>query len=300
MGCPAVRPSDLAERLGAAVDYIEDHLDEEVRLDEAARRAGYSPWHFIRVFQLARGISPLEYARRRRLSCAATALLTGRPLIDVALDFGYGSQGAFTRAFTRAFSISPGAYRRRALQGHPSLRLTHLFEPRLPWPIPPAPEPRLVERPPSRFIGIPRRVPTRRFQTVNDLPGFWTDWLRRQRWREVPGRSAPGDVDRGHALLRPDPRGDVEYVIGVDAEPSTPVPPDWRVYRIPGGLYACFEAIGDPLRTPQAIALGVYVDWMNRTPFRRRMDGWDLERFDRVPDEPPDRLRCALWFPVEA
>jgi len=290
---------DLAERLGAAVDYLEAHLEGGASLDQAARRADFSRWHFMRVFQAATGMPAAEYVRRRRLSRAAEALAAGRPVLEVAIDWGYGSQAAFTRAFSRAFGATPGAYRRRAREGQPGevpLDLTRPFEPRLPWAAAPPPPPRYATRPAFRAVGLGTRAPTRRFQSFLDVPAFWTDWLANERWRAVAG-AVPGAWAIG--LVRAHASGEVEYVIAIEVTAGAPVPRGYRAVQVPAGRYAVFERRGPPSRTAQSLALDVFTHWLPGAGVRRRPGAWELELYLEAAGAPPGELRCELWVPIQ-
>jgi AraC family transcriptional regulator len=86
------------ERMNAAIDYIEDNLAGEIDFNEAAKRACCSPFHFQRIFFAVNGVTPAEYARRRRLTLAARELSSGNTkVIDIAMKYGYDSPDAFTR-----------------------------------------------------------------------------------------------------------------------------------------------------------------------------------------------------------
>ena len=101
-------------RIQQALNYIEEHLLDELSPELLACQAGYSVYHFCRIFHLQVGISPMEYVRKRRLTFAAQALAhSDQRIIDIALDHHYESQEAFTRSFKRAYGLTPGAYRRR-------------------------------------------------------------------------------------------------------------------------------------------------------------------------------------------
>src|SRR6516162_192632 len=92
--------------------FIQQHLDEELPLDRLARVAHFSPYHFHRIFRGLVGEGVNEYVRRLRLESAALALKSsGRSIIRVALDAGYGTHEAFSRAFRQQFGLSPSQYR---------------------------------------------------------------------------------------------------------------------------------------------------------------------------------------------
>src|SRR5512138_1117038 len=126
-------PHELRDRLGAATDYLETRLGGEIDLGHASRCSGFSRSHFMRLFQAAVGLSVAEYVRRRRLSRAAEELAAGRAVLEVAVEWGYGSQAAFTRAFTRKFGVPPAAYARGVRAGCAPVEVLVPFEPRVPF-----------------------------------------------------------------------------------------------------------------------------------------------------------------------
>lgn len=99
----------------AAVWYLESHLGEAPSLGDVADAVGVSRFHLSRAFVSTLGCSLSAYARARRLSRAAQALAAGTPdILGLALDAGYGSHEAFTRAFRRQFGVLPEQLRKRA------------------------------------------------------------------------------------------------------------------------------------------------------------------------------------------
>lgn len=97
-----------------AVWYIERHFGGELSLDEIAEAAGVSRFHMTRLFGLAAGRPIMRYVRSRRLTVAAQTLAAGAPdILAVALEAGYGSHEAFTRAFREQFGLTPEALRSR-------------------------------------------------------------------------------------------------------------------------------------------------------------------------------------------
>jgi len=94
--------------------HIDANLFEPLTLTQFACVSGLSTYHFCRQFAARFGTSPMAYVRARRLTVAASRLRREPPpsLINLAFDCGFDSQEGFTRAFKRAFGISPGRYRR--------------------------------------------------------------------------------------------------------------------------------------------------------------------------------------------
>src|SRR5882757_3674667 len=101
---------------GKALWFIETHFAQEITPEDVACIAGVSRYHMSRVFAMATGHSVMRYIRGRRLTEAARRLADGAPdILALALDSGYNSHEAFTRAFRDQFGLTPEAVR---AQGH--------------------------------------------------------------------------------------------------------------------------------------------------------------------------------------
>jgi len=95
-----------------SIDYIEDHLCDDLSLEDIASQSGFSLKHLYRIFPRLTGMTIKEYVRFRRLSKAALDIRDGNEkILDVSIRYGYSSQEAFSRAFKELFSIFPGQYR---------------------------------------------------------------------------------------------------------------------------------------------------------------------------------------------
>ncbi len=105
-------PEDYVKRILKVLVYIEDHIEEEILLDDLAKVACHSPYHFHRIFHMVVGETVYKYVRRLRLDKAAMKLrYTDQPITEIALDSNYDTPSAFTRAFKQAFGSIPRNYR---------------------------------------------------------------------------------------------------------------------------------------------------------------------------------------------
>lgn len=101
-------PVNTEVRVTRAIRTIERHLDERLPLDALARRAGLSPFHFLRTFERVTGLTPHQSVRRARLREAAIRLAAGaNRVLEIALDCGFGDVSNFNRAFRTEFGHSP-------------------------------------------------------------------------------------------------------------------------------------------------------------------------------------------------
>jgi AraC-like DNA-binding protein len=112
---------EYIQRLQQAIDYAESHLEECLDIGALSGAACYSRSHFIWLFELATGMGPMEYVRRRRLARAAADIAAGEGIMDSALRYGFSSQDAFTRSFHDEFGIPPGKYRKTPAGSRPPL-----------------------------------------------------------------------------------------------------------------------------------------------------------------------------------
>jgi AraC family transcriptional regulator len=100
------------ERILRALTHIQGQLDAELPLEDLARVACFSPYHFHRVFRGMVGEPVAEYVRRLRLERAAHRLKRqDQPVTELAFEAGYESHEAFTRAFRAFFGAAPSEYR---------------------------------------------------------------------------------------------------------------------------------------------------------------------------------------------
>jgi AraC-like DNA-binding protein len=113
-GPPACSERDRRRAVEAA-RWIEAHAQAPVSLASAANHAGTSPFHFLRQFRATLGVTPHQYLVQCRLRRAARLLSEiDKTVTDVAFEAGFGDLSNFTRTFTRAAGMSPGAFRRLA------------------------------------------------------------------------------------------------------------------------------------------------------------------------------------------
>src|SRR3954452_24803394 len=107
--------STAADHFTSFVTVLADALDDhDASATELASRLYLSRYHLDRIISSVAGEPPNRFRRRILLERAAYRLLTTRrPILDVAVEAGYGSHEAFTRAFTRAYGIGPQAWRGR-------------------------------------------------------------------------------------------------------------------------------------------------------------------------------------------
>ena len=95
-----------------ALDFVEEHLSQEITVADMGAAACYSPYHFSRTFNRVVHHTPYDYLMRRRLSESARQLLeTDKKIIDIALEYGFNNPETYSRAFKRMFGVQPSQWR---------------------------------------------------------------------------------------------------------------------------------------------------------------------------------------------
>jgi AraC family transcriptional regulator len=119
------------ESISEAIDYIEENLEEDLKIDDIASKAFISTFYFQKAFSLLCGFSVGEYIRNRRLANAGNDLLTtDEKIVDIAMKYRYDSHDSFTKAFTRFHGSTPTAVRKngRTIKSFAPLKLNLLLK----------------------------------------------------------------------------------------------------------------------------------------------------------------------------
>ena len=215
------------ERILRAQVHVQRHLGEELALDDLAVVAGFSPYHFHRIFRGITGESVAEYIRRLRLERAAHRLrLEEIPVTDLAFDAGYDSHEAFTRAFHTMFGMSPSQFR---AERRPAPE-TSASRPNSPPPDEPDP----VE---IRTLGPMHVAFVRHIGPYNQVGPTWGKLMS---WAGMRGLLGPDSHILGivHDDPRITPADKVRYDAAVTVPPGVTPEGEVGVTDLSGGSYA--------------------------------------------------------------
>lgn len=217
--------------VGKALWFIESHFASDVSLDDVAAQGGVSRFHMTRAFATATGWSVMRYMRGRRLTEAARSLANGASdILSVALDAGYNSHEAFTRAFREQFGLTPDAVRARRQLSNIDLVEAIKMDQTILEKLDP---PRYENAKAFLVAGIAARC------TDEASAGIPAQWQRFQPYiGNIPGQV--GNVAYG-VVYNSDDDGNVDYLCGVEVADFSKVPPELSHVRIPENRYAVFS-----------------------------------------------------------
>ncbi|MGN1401987.1 MAG: helix-turn-helix domain-containing protein [Bacillus sp. (in: firmicutes)] len=169
---------DYDEMIKKMVDYIDEHIDEQLSLQKLAETAGFSPYHFHRIFHSLTGETVMEFVRKRRFYHAARLLHdTERRIIDIALDAGFQSHESFARAFKRFFGSTPKQYRASKNSSHAQLQKVYLsYRPLVGGT---RMEPKIISKPAFHIVGYSLKTTATNGKNRLDVPAFWQAHLKK-------------------------------------------------------------------------------------------------------------------------
>ena len=255
-----------------ALWYIESHFNAELALDDVAAVAGVSKFYMSRMFAVATGYPVMAYVRARRLSQAAGRLAAGAPdILALALDSGYGSHEAFTRAFREQFGVTPEAVR---AQGH--LDNLELVEPIM---MNPSTDVKLDEPGTEDLRELALAGMRQRFGASEGggIPALWQRFA--PHIGHVPGQL--GFTAYG-VVFDTDKSGGMDYLCGVEVGKGARLPAELTGMTVPAHRYLLFKHRGH-ISGIRATWMAVMNEWLpasayqaDEAPFIERY----TERFD--------------------
>lgn len=268
-----------------AVWHLENALPKGISLEEAAQWAGVTPYHLTRSFALAMGVPFARYARGRRLSEAAKLLATGSSgILGVALEAGYGSHEAFTRAFRDQFGITPDRVR-----SPDALQNLKLVEP-LPMntsqtsPLPPI---RFENGPEMLLAGISAHY---RYNDTGGLPGQWQRFAGR-----LHELGASAATQQYGVTLNYDPEGTFDYVCAAPIASPEKLPEGMVLIRLKPQRYAVFAHRGHVAEIASTWQ-GIW-SWLPESG-QQPLEAPAFERYDERFDSMTGQGGFEVWVPV--
>lgn len=233
---------DFVKGLQCAIDYIEDHLTDDIDYESIARQAACSTFYFQRIFSALCDMSVGDYIRRRRLTLAGRDLnVSKEKVIDVALRYRYESPESFARAFSKFHGITPSEAK---LDGSKLKSFTRLSV-QITLKGGNAMNYKVVER---QAFKVLEKVETHRivnYENFNTIPDFWA----RSHRDGTIGTLLSMTNDKSYIFgicygNHPHNANEFEYGIGTKCGEDCIAPEGFRINEIPARTWLVFEIVG--------------------------------------------------------
>ncbi|MGN7469913.1 AraC family transcriptional regulator [Brevibacillus sp. SAFN-007a] len=285
---------DVLEKLNEVMDYIEEHLADEIDFKEVARVACWSEYHFKRMFSSLAGIPLSEYIRRRRLTLAAFDLKdSGMKVIDTAVKYGYSSPDSFARAFFHMHGVTPSEARASGQSLKAYSRMTF----HLSIKGGSAMNYRMEEKEAFRIVGLMKRVPLIYHGVNPEIAAMWAslDAEKIQLLKSLSNVEPLGmlSASTNFSEGRLD-NGELDHYIGVAT--TLECPESLAKLEVPASTWAVFEAVGPFPDTLQDVWGRIYSEWFVSSGYELAEGPEILWNADKDTSSPT--FRSEIWIPV--
>jgi AraC family transcriptional regulator len=287
---------DWSKRMNLALDYIESNLQGELNIKDIAESAYSSPFHFQRMFHAMIGIPTAEYIRRRRMTLAASELVTGHlRIVDIAFKYGYESPNAFTRAFRKMHGITPSEAKRSNKNLSVYHRATFHSEVKGGNEM----NYRIVEKPDFEIVGKSKLFDHEHF--FKEAPRFWKEYVASNDysslWAMNNGRCGPITETALMSVYLPGENGSRDQfkdILSIEKQANFDTR-GYEVFNIPAATYAEFNCT---YQTAAKMNKYIYGVWFASTGYERDADKADIAAYFPVAFRPMKEMGVRWWIPI--
>lgn len=277
---------EWVQRLNSAINYIEENLSGDIKVEEAAKIACCSTYHFQRMFAYMSNITLTEYIRRRRMSLAAVELQSGDcKVVDISVKYGYDSPTAFNRAFKSVHGIAPSQAKENGvvLKAFPRISFKIMIKGDSEMDY------RIEKREKFRIIGVSKPLEKELEKNFETVPKMWEEAVVSGTLQKLAG--AMDSSPKG--LLGISVCNEVEdwkYFIAVASEKQLD---GFEEYIIPEATWAIFEGQGTNISI-QELEKKIITEWLPSSGYEYG-NAPDIEVYLN-PD--PQNAKFEVWIPV--
>ena len=285
-----------------AIDYIENHLTDNVSTQDVAAQVFLSPFFLQRGFSLMTGYGIGEYLRNRRLYQAALDLQrTDEKVIDIALRYGYETPESFTKAFTRFHCSTPSQVRSGAsvtvflpLTIKISIQGGHQMDYKI------------VPMFPFKVIGFQKVFENE--TAYAEIPKFWDEICEKYAFNVYAGNAPANPYEQAlmdncigeYGVCIDDIGGGKFRYLVAGRYTGGDVPEGMAVYEFPRGNWAVFDCIGPIPEALQTVNTRIFSEWLPGNPDYELWGNASVEWYDCINGEKTDRdYHSAIWIPVK-
>lgn len=286
--------------LQKCIDYIEDNITSDIKVDDVSRNIGISSFYLQRTFQIVTNYSIGEYIRNRRLYLAAAELSNSdRKIIDIAYKYGYETPESFSKAFQRFHGTTPSQVKKgdkyntfykikfniSIEQGEEmDVKITPMF--------------------PIKLIGFEKEFGFD--NSYQEIPKYWDEICEKHCKRIYAGQDPITPEE--HAIVD---NCIGEYALCMDGDAKTfkymiagrytggEVPKGMKLVELERGDWAVFDCYGPNPETLQSINTKVFKEWLPNNSEYELRDNYNIEWYDCTTDMSDEKYHSAIWLPIK-
>lgn len=278
-----------------AIDYIEEHITEELDYGEIAKRAACSNFYFQRLFGILCGYSLGEYIRNRRLSIAGSELsVRNIKVIDAAMKYGYDSPESFTRAFVKFHGITPS----QAKKDGSRLKNFSRISVQIVLKGGSVMDCKIVKKKAFKVIGKVEKHSINNGENKNTIPEFWErshkDGTVKKLLELASDREFIFGICCNHTL---NDTQDFDYAIAAKCDGKLAASDGYSVIEIPERTWAVFECTGPMPQAVQQLWHRISTEYFLTSKYKPTYE-MDIEAYP-AGNMTSDDYRTEIWVTVE-
>lgn len=277
-----------------AINYIEEHLTEEIDYTQVAKEANCSSFYFQRIFGILCGMTLGDYIRNRRLTLAGNELRAAdEKVIDVALKYSYESPESFTRAFSRFHGVTPSEAKKYGSKlksfSRLSVKITLSGGNIMDY--------KIIEKEAFNIIEKVEAHTVENSENAKSIPDFWTrshnDGTVKKLLDTTTDRTFIFGVCYGNL---PENAKTFDYSIAAKCDENTVVPEGFRKNTIPARTWAVFECKGAMPDAMQDTWHKIVSEFFPTSIYQPTYE-MDIEAYTEGNMDSSD-YRSEIWVPV--
>ena len=273
-------------RLNSAINYIEEHINDEIDMEQVGKVAGCSSYHFQRMFAYMAEIPLSEYIRRRKMSLSAVDLLAGQKVLDVALRYGYDSPTSFNRAFKNLHGIAPSMISNEgvSIKSFPPIHFHMSIKGDCEMNY------RIVKKDAFRVVGISMPLEKELEKNLDKVPQMWARAGMDGTMAQLAGMMN-ADIKGILGISTCNNAEDWNYYIAVAS--ALEKPENMQEYEVPACTWAIFSGEGAP-QSIQELEMSIVRDWLPTSGYEYA-NAPDIEVYL---NSDPEQMMYEVWIPV--
>lgn len=283
--------------LRLAIEYMEDHMLEEIEMGILAEQIYMSPFYFQKGFKIMTGYSVSEYIRGRRLYLAALDMMKGNEkVIDIAYKYQYDSPESFAKAFKRFHGVSPMQVVGEAQKIKPFLPLKIIVQ------IQGGNEMNYVveKMDAMQVIGMECEV---LYETAyQEIPKFWNEFqaiCTGKKGSEAKRKAIQDNQIGEFGICISDEADDKKFrYMAAGVYKGGEIPEGMKLFEIPATEWAKFACVGPMPGALQTINTQIFREWLPNNPEYEMSMGINIEWYAKG-DMASNSYESAIWMPIK-
>ncbi|MGN0612736.1 MAG: effector binding domain-containing protein [Porcipelethomonas sp.] len=294
---------DWITSLRKAIDYMEEHILDNISAQDVAEHVYISPLYLQKGFQIMTGYSVSEYIRNRKLYLAAQDVISAEEkVIDIAFKYGYDTPESFSKAFTRFHGVSPTHMRKYktpvslflplkisiVINGGDKMdySVTKMFG--------------------FKVIGFARNFTFE--NAYHDIPLFWDEICEKYAYPVYSGNPPKNPQEKaimsycigeyGVCIDSPEDRNGFRYMIA-GKYTGGEVPEGMEVYEFPQSEWVRFDCIGPMPESLQTLNTRIFNEWLPNNPEFEINGNVNIEWYSCEGEKTDADYKSGIWIPVK-